>query len=786
MSIILYHNKTKTLILTGTFKVHNLLYYQHCRVPNEKQISEYMKNGQDKEIKEYFSEYGAKNGIKRIKKDISVIDKKIPLYDEHTKNLYLIDRMNVYDRVTYRTFRFPNEEMISSFKDRKTDLEKELSINKEKKMDVNNIKLGENVTEDKNGYNNPQEHRKILLKREYRKLLLMLDFLDQFDINILQDTYVRVFYYYSNKVGRNITICRRPSFLPHFAHITPYYSRSELINMGLNMGLINPDDKFEDEQISELCQLVKDNDISAETILNHQMYIVKENKVGIIEYYTLQGSYFINQYMRNMYMCNYENKMVEEQVKSIWTLINDAPSFDKSYILYRFIKSDDHLQHLKVGDKYSTMGFLSTTRDPFYKSEIYQYGAILIKVKIPANVKGIALCIENTSHFPEEQEIIMAPGSILELKNKDSDVPYYHTDDSRQASVMVKYEFEFVEKTPIQLEKKLVSEDVKNTKPINFLFLEKSQTFTIAEKINMFFYTNVNSNNQFITEIGGKNYNIIVEWYDSTEAYRNFYATKTSNGFLMYTLIENYLGFTVEIGEDLGIYYIYANYYFRHSTFPIRNKIKDIDLIEFIAKLGYYFGISKAIIYSEYKSCDFTRKLEDTSYYGGNYCCDFYSYLKYGKKKYSDSDIDNIELHPKYSFYELDRLAKIKPTKILFKEDSDELYQIYDEIYKPFVAKNQKNLKDFYIWIIENYCSHTKLLVEKMKNIIYANTESPFDNDYYILNIYTYLYNRNIISSVDEYLEDEGPSYPKNKYRVEVARTRSNFSMSSTQASNRC
>ena len=67
-----------------------------------------------------------------------------------------------------------------------------------------------------------------------------------------------------------------------------------------------------------------------------------------------------------------------------------------------------------------------------------------MKVHIPKNKKGVALCLETCSHFPEEQEIIFPPGSQFKLIAKDSDITYYHTDLNFTTKVKTKYEFEWV------------------------------------------------------------------------------------------------------------------------------------------------------------------------------------------------------------------------------------------------------------------------------------------------------------------------------------------------------
>jgi hypothetical protein len=150
-------------------------------------------------------------------------------------------------------------------------------------------------------------------------------------------------------------------------------------------------------------------------LINHQNYIVENDMVGLVQYYTIQGSYFMNQYMRNMTRYEYKNEYLEENIKKMWKLVLNAPKFDNEYILYRFVETDEYISNLKIGDIYMDNGFMSTTRDPFYRNDLYKFGFILIKIKIPKGIKGVGLCLEMLSHFPEEEEIILPPLTELKL-----------------------------------------------------------------------------------------------------------------------------------------------------------------------------------------------------------------------------------------------------------------------------------------------------------------------------------------------------------------------------------
>lgn len=785
---ILYYEKDNELKIVDKNSVIDDLYYSRAKLPSKKNINDHInnnknnkKNKTNKKIVDFFMEDKKINidkKIDEIKKAISEIDNKVPLYDEYSKNLYIIDKENVYYRVMYQYYRFPDRNMYDYLVDKMDklyDQVKNLGTNRQnRKIQKSKDNLGEFDKSSKIHYKIVKSD--VFLQREYRKLNLMIKFLDSFDLDILYDTYVKVFYNYSN--AKNITICIRPSFLPHFKHIKPYYTRSELINMALNMELVKPSNIYYDnERVMKLCGKIKKNDISSDILLKHQQYIIKNNKIGVIQYYSLQGSYFINQYMRGFAPYDYKNSLLEDIILSMWNLILGAPEFDKSYILYRFIKNDNHIKHLKIGQSYTVPSFMSTTRDPFYRSDVYKFGFILIKVKIPANIKGVALCIETLSHFSEEQEIILPPSSVLRLDKKDRNAPYYHTDDIYEAQIQTRYEFTYLNNNIANMPERIKYDE---TQIIDFLKIDSTSALTIDERISYFISKYVNPLNQFKTLINNKEYTIITEWYDSTEAYKEFYAARTSNGFSFYTIADNFMVFMIELGEDNNGAYMYVNYYFRYSSINIDAMIPDKELVLFISSIANYFQVTYVIIYADYSSCDRKESILDTGkkiYHGGNYCIDFYNYLKNNKKKYSL--FDSTEIKPRFSYYQLDRLKKESPLKILRSTDRDEIYQIYSKVYTKLdtYSDNMNNLADFYVWMAEHQCIFMSDLEDKMDRI-YDESMNPFKNDYYILNTPSYLYNNGYIESYPTYEsniinfdKDEGsqaisPRGPKNMYRL--------------------
>jgi len=781
--MILFYKDNKSLKYVEEKNILHDLYFLKARVPTYQDITKYIEES-DNKVKDFFKNKDIKKQIKTIKEKISKIDLYVPLYDEYTKNLYLINRSAVYNRVIYQHYRFPNKYLYEYLLNRK----KKISI-KVKNIQEKDIEKSLGEFKNSNNIHYIKAKTNKLLMREYRKLCLMLDFLNSFDLDILNQTYIYVFYNYSNEVGKDITICKKPSFLPHFVHINPYYKRSELINLALNMNLIKPTNIYYDnEKVMQLCKLIVQNDISSDTILKHQIYMIKENKIGIIQYYSLQGSFFINKYLRND--SEYKNILLEKTIHAIYDLINSSPEFDKSYTLYRFIKSDLHLQHLKVGDIYTSNSFISTTRDPFYKSDIYKFGFILIKIKIPENIKGIALCMETYSHFPEEQEIILAPSCNLRLDSKDENTPYYHTDDLFESKVKTRYEFTYIGKDSFNIPNKELYID---TKTIDFLKIDKTDSITIEERIAYFMKNMLTPYFQYRAKIGTEVYDIIVEWYDSTSVYEKFYAAKTNNGFSMYTINNNHITFFIEIGEDIDGSFMYVNYYFKFSSTNIKKNYTDDDFIIFISSIAYYFEIKNVVIYADYSSCETNKNIENRDlnnggfqiYYGGNYCVDFYNYFKFNKKRFKT--IDSTELKSSFSYYQLNRLVKIDPIKILSKKDRDEIYQIYIKTYKEYVSPDKNNLADFFVWMVDNHCILVEEFIKKMNRLF--DIDNPFNKDFYILDSVSFLYNRQMIdeyplfssrkydTDVDNDKDDTNKKHlPKNNYRLEIANLQNNRS----------
>ena len=102
-------------------------------------------------------------------------------------------------------------------------------------------------------------------------------------------------YMYSPEIALDITICKRKSFIPYFNHLKPYYSKDELINLGLNMGAIkniNKEKLFDEDKHYQICKLISNNDITFDLLLEHTKYIKNTNSKYLIMYYSLYGLFY--------------------------------------------------------------------------------------------------------------------------------------------------------------------------------------------------------------------------------------------------------------------------------------------------------------------------------------------------------------------------------------------------------------------------------------------------------------------------------------------------------------
>src|SRR5690606_36097568 len=205
---------------------------------------------------------------------------------------------------------------------------------------------------------------------------------------------------------------------------------------------------------------------------------------------------------------------------------------------------------------------------------------------------------------------------------------------------------------------------------------------------------------------------------------------RNQHGFSLYTITDNNVLFMTEFGENDKQRSMHVNFYVRYSTYDRDKIIGEENFIKFVSSVAYFFQINNVVIWAEHRTCEKdikqlggkkrqrffsvdnyrTRILDDTvqpdldgfifkrmygaDYLGGNFCFDFFIYFKDNIKKYFDKE----EIQPAFSYHQLDKLKRISPLEILRKDDQDELYQIYETTYDK--NKNNDNIADFYVWII--------------------------------------------------------------------------------------
>lgn len=664
------------------------LYYFEYRPITKNDI----KNNKDTNIDKIIK--NKKNIIKYTKIKISLIENKIPLYDPYSNNIFIISKYFVYNRVVFNYYRFPDKNIL------------------------NNLRENNYQRNDKNK--------------------LMVKFMNYFDLDILYNTYVLVFYKYSVFTGMEITTCQKPSFLPQFYHITPFFTKSETIKLALNFGIINKNDLNNNLDINDLCKKILNYDMNFNMLLSHKKYMNDNICISILQYYTLQGSSIMNSYLRNLTLYKEKNEYLENLISPIWNLLLNSPEFDKDYILYRFVKNDSYLLNLKIGDIYTEKGFLSSTRNPFYNSNVYQFGFILIKIIIPKNIKGVGLCLETISHFPHEQEIIFPPLSKFKLINKDENCIYYNVDEKFASKVKTRYEFKWIGNDGVKFTRTLLPPKLHK---VNFLNIEKKPKDNLAEKISHFEKNYVNNMNLFEIELGGKNIIVKTEINDTTDVYSQYFSVKTKKLYSIYSIYQYCMLFFIEIFENGNVNEMSINYYvkYRYNEIDPNDIVGDENLIYLYSTIAYHFGIHNVYLYANYKNCN--SATDNDKIFGGNYCIDFYQYITTNKKKYFELNILTEELHPVFSYFELDFLKTISPSRII-TDITDELYQVYNKIY--LTTKNKDNIIDFYIWLITYKC----YLLNKFVNLIdfILEKNNPFKNDKYILNPISYLYNRNFIN----------------------------------------
>ena len=567
--------------------------------------------------------------IQKDKEYISKLKYQIALYDIKSDNLYLINRDQVYNKVFNENYRFITKNYYNMFMERK-----------------------QNSLIDK--------YEKHPFKTNHiNKYSYIINFLQNFDLDIYYRTYIDVLYNV-DELGGDLTFKERTDYAPMEAlsHIKPYYSKTEIINYGLNNKLIQSNIISNDE-IRIIYNELKKYELGFELLLDHYNYIIKNNVYELIQYYSLQSYKTINGYLRfNKDKNNVLfNRLINKVNDIILNVGKESKKPERDFYVYRFVSNDSYIADLDINDTFKESGFLSTTRNPFYKTkDDSSFGWTLLKIKVPK--KYPFLCIETVSMIPFEEEVIFPTNTVLKLINKDTNCEYYHTDPKVQKKIKTKYEFEIVDNYKLE---KLSEKD--KIKPDNYLiykdiecYVEKSET--LSDYTDFYIYEH-NKGNVIFCFVGFKLL-MIIEIYDN-------------NMFINYTYIEK--------GKTTYIF----DYFNTFDDF--------IDYIEFLtSKMN--FNVKTIKLFGGYINCN--REQIEYYYKGGVYCFEIYYYLKYNKE--NSYYLNSQYIKPNFELSEFKKLYNYKISDVIQEIDRNGRYTELYYLYTKYLKNNGKNnIIDFYL-----------------------------------------------------------------------------------------
>jgi hypothetical protein len=623
--------------------------------------------------------------LKVIGKDKEVLSKYqdiIPMYDIYSQQIYPINKKNIHYRLIDSSYRF---------------------INNEIKEWIQNL------------YKKYKDNKELSKKLEYN-----LKIINNYDIDILIETSYKTLYEYSPKLGLLVSICKRKSFDPFVNHLKPYYTKLELIKLGQNMKLIKDVDiekLLNQEYHYKLCKKISSNDVSFEEIKKHSLYIIDNNIVSYITFYSYYGSFLYNKYLRtNKNM----NEFLLEGINKILNVMKNSPALDNNYFVYRFIWDDSFINKLKIGDTVVDNGFISTTRDPFYSPGLTgKFGLTLIKINIPKNKKGTGLFIENFSLFQKEEEFLLPPFTKLKLISKDDKFKYYHTNEEFEKLIEKKYEFDYIGTDYGLINNYKVKNNIKEITDVKNYILQGNDRISLFKNF-------ISESSQISIKINNKIYLLNCMFFDSTEnsSYAKLHYNKIKDGLLISIYDNGYSYLNIECGKEMVVNYINKFYNYSKTKTEMNN-----DLMEIILEIGRIFHYKEAKIFPTYRNfSEFNNDDNNKIFLYTN----FYNHTIYDYAKNKNKFINDIFLKNNIGWYSTDQLLNTK----------------LDSEIKDKLKISQNTIKEALIYIVENNFSIYNKFMEL------TNLEN---NYYFIYEIYEKLNNQNRVEHFipDMFYEDE-------------------------------
>lgn len=605
--------------------------------------------------------------LNEFKSVLSKDDNILPLYDINNNKIFLIKKKDIYYLIDSYKFRPLNDKLI---------------------IFIINNKLDENH---------------------------IIDIINLFDFDILEELLLRFIFYNTKEIGEDLTYLLNPAYIK-FLDINPYLKRSSIINIALNVGIIKhnqitADSAFGsqslenyDNKIDDLYNKIKIYLFNKSEILSHMAHITTNNMTKIINFYTMYGAFFLNNYLRNKDNIYHDDNIIK-QIKYFNNIIRNSPSLNTKKIIFRFIKEDFFLQELDVGDIYIEKSFMSCTRKPNINSINEDFGFILLKIILPPNIKGSCLCIESDSVFLNEKEIILAPGSKFRLKSIDNNVDFFIFGKNNQRNIKKKYEFEFIGFDTL----KIPEYDKINIPEIDFV-KNNIDGDNLEEKIDFFWerYGRMVRRFNILLPNGNKKL-LYCNYYNSTDTYANFFQYKIPDGFFIYSYNEDHeIDIFIEFGDIMIV-----NFPSQHISIKSNPNIKLI-----VSLISYGFKINKIFLYPDFIPVSMINK-GDILFTSRIYLNSILYSLIYNKK------MDYI-VHEKYKINEYLN-SEIKENNINYNLQKYLPTSSYSELIKIILLKNSFDIK-------------------------YINISLPkkIINSHYEFNPYNHLLNNNIIYNIPD------------------------------------
>ena len=508
----------------------------------------------------------------KFKELLSTDDNVIPLYDISNNKLFFVKKKNIYYLIKENYFRPLSEKLIKFIQD-------------------NNL--------NENG---------------------IIEIINYFDFHILENILLKFIYYNTKEVAGDLTYLRNPAYI-NFLNINPYLKKSSITNTALNMQIITIDElPISSTKLYSLYHKITQYLFNSDEILSHLEHITHHKMSKIINFYTLYGSYFLNNYIRNP---KYYDENYELQINKITNLIRSSPKLDSDKVIFRYLQDDSFLKVRKKGDIYIENSFMSCTRKPNLTTSS-EFGFILLKIHLPSNMEGCCLFLEGDSVFKDEKEIILGPGSRLKLLSIDDNVEFYVFDKNLQRNIRKKYEFQYMGNEHFDLNNIL-----KNARNYEHKFtLNKTEVprqYLLGGSLNPpniqnidLILTSIEGNNledkiDYFWENFGRKYRrfnlnlpngdiklMYCNYYNSTEIYGKFFQYKINDGFFMYSFNEHQeIDLFIEIGDKIIVNF--------PSKFLSIKPYKETLLLASI--IGYSFRINVIDYYPEFVSVFDTDKI---------------------------------------------------------------------------------------------------------------------------------------------------------------------------------